>query len=265
VHQRLTSLRHLAADEPVSRAAVWSRRCALFALALAAIAVIALRGGTLDVVPGLAILAAAFASGLLAILFAAAAVVVIWRTGRRGSGAAIGGFFMAAALLAYPGWLAAKAVRLPLLYDVTTDTADPPNFSRSARALAARGGYVPVDPAAETREAQRRAYPDVQPIIIDLGAEDAYHLVLSAAVALGWKVVDQSPPGGRAGLGHVDAVDRTLILGLPDDVTIRIRPLADRTRIDVRSVSRYGRHDFGTNAARLRRFADELQGELAAR
>jgi uncharacterized protein (DUF1499 family) len=45
---------------------------------------------------------------------------------------------------------------------------------------------------------------------------------------------------------------------MPDDVTVRIRPRADGARIDVRSASRIGRHDFGTNAARIRRFLDEL-------
>ena len=43
------------------------------------------------------------------------------------------------------------------------------------------------------------------------------------------------------------------------DVAIRIRPLAGQTRIDIRSASRFGRHDLGTNAARIQSLADELQ------
>jgi uncharacterized protein (DUF1499 family) len=57
-------------------------------------------------------------------------------------------------------------------------------------------------------------------------------------------------------------VDRTLLLKLPDDITVRIRPRADGTRIDIRSASRLGNHDFGANAARVRRFLEEVS-ELA--
>jgi uncharacterized protein (DUF1499 family) len=255
-------MRRFIAEEPVSRASIWSRRCALFGLALGAIAVAAIRLGAVDVVAGLAILGAGLLFGLVAMLLAGVAIAIIWRTGRRGSRIALSGLFLAAVLLAYPGWLAAKAVRLPLLADVTTDIADPPAFSRSAKALQARGGVVPTDPPPETRELQRRAYPDVKPIVVDLSPEDAYQAVQQAVTALGWKIVDQSPPGGRAGLAHVDAVSRTLILGLPDDIAIRITPLATQARIDVRFVSRYGRHDFGTGASRIRAFAAALQAEI---
>jgi uncharacterized protein (DUF1499 family) len=186
----------------------------------------------------------------------------IWRTGRRGARVAWLGFFLAIGLLAYPGWLAAKAVRLPLLADVTTDLAEPPGFSRSARALAQRGGYVPVDPPVGTRELQLHAYPDIKPVLIDLGIDDTYDLVLATLSALGWKVVDETRPGGRAGLGHIDAVVRSRLLGLPDDVTIRVLPLANQTRVDVRSASRYGRHDFGSNAERIRAFTEELLAEF---
>ena len=90
---------------------------------------------------------------------------------------------------------------------------------------------------------------------------------MKAAAALGWEVVDQVAPGGRRGEGdgRIDAVQRTLIMRFPDDLTIRVRPLAGQTRIDVRSVSRYGRHDFGVNAKRIETFANEMQAQLDAR
>ena len=70
--------------------------------------------------------------------------------------------------------------------------------------------------------------------------------------------VEMSVSGGRVGLGRLDAVDRTFLLRLADDITVRIRPRADGARIDVRSASRIGRHDLGANAARIRRFLEEL-------
>ena len=51
---------------------------------------------------------------------------------------------------------------------------------------------------------------------------------------------------------------RTPILGFRDDVVVRIRPDPDGARIDIRSTSRYGRHDFGTNAARVRSLSEAI-------
>jgi uncharacterized protein (DUF1499 family) len=48
----------------------------------------------------------------------------------------------------------------------------------------------------------------------------------------------------------------------PDDVTVRIRPVASGARVDVRSASRFGSHDLGVNARRVEAFMTRLQ-ELA--
>ncbi|HEY8578415.1 MAG TPA: DUF1499 domain-containing protein [Beijerinckiaceae bacterium] len=258
-------MRRLILEEPVSAAAVWSRRVALFAIALAVIGVVLLRARATDVTAGVAVFGFAILAACAAILLAGAAAVVVWRTGRRGMSVAILGVILAGLVLAWPAWLAVKAVRLPLLNDISTDIADPPSFSRSARALAARNGRAPPELPPERRSPQTRAYPDVQPILVDVEAEETFQMVLRAAQALGWEVIEQSPPGGRRGDGRIEAVARSLVMRFPDDIVVRIRPLAGQTRIDVRSASRYGRHDFGVNAARIGRFAQEMQAQLDAR
>ena len=63
--------------------------------------------------------------------------------------------------------------------------------------------------------------------------------------------------------GIIEAVARTPILGFRDDVVVRIRSTADGARIDVRSASRYGRNDLGTNAARVRNLIDDIDDVLA--
>ena len=57
---------------------------------------------------------------------------------------------------------------------------------------------------------------------------------------------------------RIEAVARTPILGFRDDVVVRIRPDPDGARIDIRSTSRYGRHDFGTNAARVASLSEAI-------
>lgn len=258
-------MRRLIIEEPYSTTAVWSRRLATFALAVAAIGVVLSRVHVVDPPAGLAVLGAALLIACLAVLLAATAFVVIWRTGRRGFGLALTAVLFAVALLGFPGFLAVQAVRLPVLNDVSTDLVDPPDFSRSSVALAARGGHVNSELPPDWREAQRRAYPELQPIVLDLDIQEAWQLVQSAVGTMRWRIVDQSPPGGRLGIGRIDAVDTSMILGFPDDIAIRLRPLAGQTRIDIRSASRYGRHDFGVNARRVQKFATELQAQLDAR
>jgi uncharacterized protein (DUF1499 family) len=258
-------MRRLIIEEPYSQAAIWSRRLSLFALAVAAIAVLLSRLSNIETTAVIAVLGAAFLFACIAILLAATAGIVIWRTGCRGTGVAVAGGLLAIALLLYPGYLSVKAIALPKINDISTDLTDPPAFSRSARALAARAGHSPPTLDAKQRELQLRAYPAVQPVVLDLDPDEAYQLVLKTVDELRWRVIEKVQPGGRTGIGHVDAIDRTLIMGFPDDVTIRIQPLAGQTRVDVRSASRNGAHDFGTNAHRIEAFIAELQNQLEIR
>lgn len=258
-------MRRIILEEPISASATWSRRMALFSIALAVVAVALLRLRATDVTAGVAVFGFAILAACSAILLAGAAAAIIWRTGLRGMSIALVGIILACAVLAWPAWLAAKAIRLPVLNDISTDVADPPSFSRSARALAARNGRAPAELPTERRAEQTRAYPEVQPILVDMEVDETFQMALRAAQALGWEVVDQTPPGGRRGDGRIDAVARSLLMRFPDDIVVRVRPLAGQTRIDMRSVSRYGRHDFGVNAARINRFAEEMQTQLDAR
>jgi uncharacterized protein (DUF1499 family) len=251
-------MRRLIIKEPVSRAALWSRKVAWFSLAVTAVALAFMRFQLVDVLPGAISLAAGLGLAVVAVLLAFAAFVRIWMEGRRGVGAAAKGLVLALIILAYPGFFAMRALTLPRLNDVSTDTEDPPAFSRSRAALEARRGRVPPDPSRETRLAQRAAYPQVAPLTLDVSPEDAFELVRKAAANRGWQVVEAVRPGGRVGLGRLEAIDHTFLLRLPDDITVRIRPRVDGSRIDVRSASRLGAHDLGQNARRIRAYLDEV-------
>lgn len=250
-------MRHLILEEPFSRPAKWSPKVAWFALAVSAMSAALIRFGRIDYEAGFVALGAGIAMALLAVGLSFIAFIRIWQEGRRGLGDAIRGLVVAALVLAYPSWMAVKAVTLPPINDITTDTDDPPAFSRSRAALEARSGRVPPDVSPEVREAQRQSYIRIAPLTLDLTPEEAFNVVRKAAANLGWQVIEATPPGGRMGAGRLEAVARTLILKLPDDITVRVRPRADGTRIDIRSASRMGAHDLGGNADRIRAFLDE--------
>lgn len=244
--------------EPYAGAATLARSCAVLGAVSAIVAVAMGRSGAVDPRATLAVLG-------LALLFCAASIVlavwsarVIWRTGRRGTGRALAALALAAAVLAYPALLAVRGAQLPALADVSTDPAAPPPFSAAPGALAARNGIVHDEAPPEAREAARRAYPTLQPVLLDVPEDEAYGLALKAVEGRGWRVLEAVPPKGRFGAGHIDAVAPTRVLALPDDVTIRIRPASGQARVDIRSASRFAGVDFGENAARIQSLSDEL-------
>jgi uncharacterized protein (DUF1499 family) len=247
-------MRRLIIEEPYSKAALLSQRLAVFSLAVAIVGILGVGRG-LDL---LAVLGGSLIIACAAILSAILAFVVIWHSGRKGAGQAFAGLVLATVLLAYPAYLAQQTLWLPRLPDISTDLTDPPNFSLSREALAARAGTTPPSIVIARRKAQLKAYPQIQPILLDLDAPEAFDAAVKAVTVTGWKIVEQRPPGGRSGLGHIDAIATSFILGFPSDITLRLRPLAGQTRIDIRSASRFAPLDFGANPRHIANFEAAL-------
>ncbi len=257
-------MRRRIPEEPTSRLAIWAQRLALFSLAATFIAVVIVRSGALDIVPAISTLAGALALAVVAILFALAAGVVIWREGAGGVRQAIAALFIGFALVAYPAFLGFKAYQLPAINDVTTDPIDPPRFDVIAR-LRPRDTNPVAYAGLYAAERQHLAYPDIQPDLTDASPQNAYNAALKVVTRRRWRIVDsRSPQESAAGEGLIEAIARTPILGFRDDLLVRVRPTQDGARIDVRSASRYGRSDLGTNAARIRALISDIDDILSA-
>lgn len=248
-------------DEPMSKVAVWSARLALFALAVAALSIIIVRSGLLELVPALATFAAALVFAGLAILFAFAAFVVIWRQGLPGLGRALLGLFLGLALLAYPAYLGLRATKLPEISDITTDPTNPPRFDVLTR-LRPRG--TNDYPGAQVAALQRAAYPDIVPLEVDAPPRIAFDAALAIVTKRKWYIGDSRAPTPSRREGAIEAVARTPIMGFRDDVVIRVTPVGQGARIDVRSASRFGSHDFGANAARVRRLLEDIDDAVSS-
>lgn len=231
---------------------------AWFAVFVSLLSIWLTRSGRVDIGTGGVLLLASIVVTLVACLLALAGFVSVWRHGRRGARLAVVAFALSLMILAGPAYVVLSGLGLPILNDVTTDIDNPPAFSRSAAALSVRNGHLPPDPSPQSRQAQREAYPQLGPLVLDIPARDAFELVRRTLQARGYRIIEGTAPGGRSGLGRIDAVDYSLVLRFPDDITIRVRPLADGARIDFRSASRYGRADFGVNAKRIASLIDEL-------
>ena len=250
--------RRRISEEPTSRLAVWARRLAVFAIAVAVLAIVVLRAGFVEVGPGLATFAAALVIAAIALLLAIGAFVVIWREGVNGFGYAFLALGIAVALLAYPAYLAISTYHLPALADITTDPSDPPRFEAIARVRPREANPVAYR-ADAFGQRQRLAFHDIEPLELAVTPVQAYNAALTVVSKHRWSVVEaRAPLAGRRD-GNIEAVARTPIMGFRDDVAVRVRAIPNGARIDIRSASRYGKRDFGTNAARVRSLSEEIE------
>ena len=273
-------VRRRVIEEPISRLAVWSLRLALFALAATFIAIIIVRSGALDIVPALSTLAGALVLAVVAILMALGAGIVIWFQGCGGVRQALFAILIGCALIAYPAYLGVKAYKLPSIYDITTDPIDPPQFDAIAR-LRPRDANSVTYQGLYAAELQHTAYSDIEPEETSATPQEAYDAAMKVITRRRWRIVDSRPPPPAApppargsnprqareepaSDAVIEAVARSLILGFREDVVVRIRATSDGTRIDVRSASRYGRNDLGSNAARVRDLIGSIDDILSA-
>jgi uncharacterized protein (DUF1499 family) len=256
-------VRRRIADEPTSRLAVWARRLALFSLTATLLAAIIVRADLLEIRPALATVAGAMSFAVLAIVLAFGAFIVIWKDGLAGTGHAVSALLTGLLLMAYPGYLAFKGYSLPAISDVTTDPINPPRFEVVAR-LRARDANPTTYAGLYAAEQQRIAYPQVQPLSVQATPQNAFDAAFKLANKYKWHVVNARAPQEGRRSGYIEAIARTAIMGFRDDVVIQVSANDDGARVDMRSSSRYGRYDFGTNAARIRGFLDDLNEAIEA-
>lgn len=249
--------RRYIADPQVSRLALWSRRIAIFAIPVALLAIIIERAGLFEIMPVLVTFGASLALAILAILVALVALIRIWIDGRQGARNAFIAIFLSLLLLAYPGYLGFKASRLPQIYDVTTDPYDPPRFEAVAR-LRTREANPVAYAGLATYQQQRAAYPDVEALIATSTPQATYDAALAIVTKRKWRIVDARTPQANRRDGRIEAIALSPVMGFRDDIVIRIRPMGTGARVDIRSASRYGMHDFGANAARITSLIEDI-------
>lgn len=244
--------------EPYSALATWARRLAVFAVIAAIISIVVVRFGFLEVRPALATFVGALACAAASIIVALAAFVAIWRSGARGLGRIAAALALSLLVLAYPAYLAYQYHQTPAIYDITTDPINPPRFEALARLRTGDDTNPAAYAGLYAAEQQRLAYPDIEPVQLDVPVLRAYEATLTFVTRRRWRIVDARPPQPPRREGHIEAVAQTPLMGLREDVTIRVAPDGDGARIDIRSASRHFNSDLGSNAARIARLIDDL-------
>lgn len=253
-----------AVGERPGAAARWTSRLAVFAAMLLIAALFMHRFLSLPTPVAYNLGLVALAAAATACLLALYAGLDIWFTGRNGAARAIFGGVVGAALLSLPlaAWVVARDI--PHLHDISTDTKSPPAFTELARQRAANANS-PKYPTDGSAEVQRAAHPDLKTQTIERPADDVFELAVDALKRLKMTVVRVTPPDLQRGTpGLVEATDQTLVFGFTDDVVMRVAGTEAKSNLDVRSAARFGSHDFGRNAERVRAILREFDGRLAA-
>ena len=245
-------------SEPVSSLATWARNLAVFSVVAVAVSILIVRFGFLEMKPALATFFGALGCAALSILIGFAAFAAIWQNGTRGMTRILLALVIDAVVLAYPAYLFVQYRKLPPIHDITTDPIDPPRFEALARLRSGDGANTAVYAGLYSAEQQQKAYPDIEPVELEIPVDRAYAITRQLVTKRKWLVIDERPPAPPRRIGRIEAVARTPIMGFREDVSIRVQPNGEDSRVDIRSSSRYFESDLGSNAARITKLIDDL-------
>ena len=163
------------------------------------------------------------------------------------------GCLVSALALGFMGMQFRTATTVPQIHNITTDPGDPPQFDA---VVALRGSESnPLEYTEDLAPQQRAAYPTLKTLELDVTPAEALQRSQRALESMGLDIV-----AVNAEKGLVEATDTTFWFGFKDDVAVRVRPAANGSAVDVRSVSRVGRSDLGANAARIGAFLKAVGG-----
>lgn len=155
------------------------------------------------------------------------------------------------AMIAMPLQMMQRGRTVPPIHDITTDMVNPPPFIALASAREAAPNAIDY-PGKETARQQQEAYPMIKPLVLNLSMDKALSAAEATIREQGWDIATVTD-------NTIEATASTRWFGFKDDVVIRLTQTGEGVRVDMRSASRLGKSDLGTNAARIQSFLAELK------
>ncbi|MBZ9674715.1 DUF1499 domain-containing protein [Mesorhizobium sp. ES1-1] len=247
-------------ERRTSKAAGWSRRTAAFSAVLLLTVFVGHRFNLVETPVFLWVLAIVALLAAFALLFAGLGFSRLWNFGDRGGRDLTVGILLSLLVLAPFGVAAYWATLYPPLRDISTDFDDPPALDMSNRAPD-MNVLSPSTPGEQRLQAE--SYPLVTARSYDLPFETIVNAVETVLDRRDWDLTEPYPALNGQTEVTITAVAKGFVIGLPADVAIRVTDEGDTVIVDMRSASRYGRHDLGDNAARIVEFLAELDQEVA--
>jgi hypothetical protein len=229
---------------------------AVLSVVLLALSGLGVRAGWWPYAVGFTLLRWVVGVGAAAVLLAVISLLI-----PKARAAAVPTLLISAVIGAAAAWMpwqmAQQAKTLPRIHDISTDLADPPMFVAVLK-LRVNAPNPATYGGPEVAAAQRSAYPDIQPLLLNAPVAEVFAAALAEAKKQDWQIAAQDGQTGR-----IEATATTFWFGFKDDIVVRITPIDGKSRVDVRSVSRVGKSDVGKNAQRIRDYLAALSRQSA--
>lgn len=250
-------------EERISRAAAFARWLAVFSFILFLLSAFGRHRRLMDTTEFVVLLGIVLFLALTALIAAAWGWRRVWCFGDRGGGNVVVATLFSVIVLVPFAVAGVFFLIEPSLSDVSTDLDDPPAFVMAPRERT--GAMNPVRPIGSRQaDQQRAAFPAVSGRRYGATIDHVLAVVRQTMKADGWRITSAPPLGEDQIEYEIEAVAWTPWLPFPSDVVVRLRDEGDSTYVDMRSASRYGRFDLGTNAARIRDFLARLDVAMAS-
>lgn len=243
--------------------ALASYRLGMFSLPVLVVAVLAQRAHLAPPPHTLPALGLAFGLGMAGVVMGLVALVRIWNHGFEGTRAAFAGIFHGLLVNLAPAVMAYGFITHPPIHDISTDLERPLEFNMALQARPVWANDVRTLPQ-DVRDMQRAAYPAIGTMRLEQSPAEVYAIAAQMVEKLGWRILDRRAPDKKSP-GRIEATARTLVLRFEDDIVLGITPMGNDTLVDMRSASRFGRHDAGTNARRIQSFLADLREQASER
>lgn len=140
-----------------------------------------------------------------------------------------------------------------LLNDITTTPENSPEYGKIQSLPENQNRDLHYDKS--NADLQKEQYPELTFITLPFECSKAFKIVAAQAEKMrGWKIIDKNPDNLR-----IEAVSETRLMHFQDDIVIELRPVASGCTVNMRSKSRIGKGDLGTNARRIESFLKKIQ------
>lgn len=284
-------------EEQRSRSAIWCQRLAVFLVPYFALVILLYRFEKIDTLQMFVLIAVGFMLAVISLVLALKAISELWNKGYRGGSQVVRGMVLTLLILLPFGYYTFLAIQHPLANDVSTNMFDPPQYINATQFREERQDEG-MNPVQEYDEEYARkmiiAYPKLQSRRYPAGPERVLLAVRNIIEENEWlltgsqgiseisssstevgttELADNAGEAAEEGAAveentqppediTIEAIESTLIFGYENDLVIRIVSEEQNTLVDVRSSSRWGKHDFGYNAKLIESFLTQLDTAL---
>ena len=109
---------------------------------------------------------------------------------------------------------------------------------------------------------QKQFYENVTGRRYQLSSDGIAAQVTAVVLEKGWEPLSEKPVERAQGEWLIEAKVTSTVLGFVDDIVVRVTDEGESTYVDMRSASRFGAYDLGTNARRIVEFMNALDTRI---